>query len=75
MTSRRAGYKKLWELLIDKDLKKKELAAAAGISQSSITKMTRGELVSLNVLLKICGVLHCDIGDIVEAIPEQGAVK
>ena len=62
----KVSYKKLWKLLIDRDMKKKELAAAAGISVSSIAKMNRGEHVSMDIMLKICAALNCDVGDIVE---------
>ena len=65
------SYKKLWKLLIDKDLKKKDLAAVAEVSQSSIAKMSRGETISMDVLLKICSALDCDIGDVCEAIPAK----
>lgn len=68
------SYKKLWKLMIDKDLKKKDLLAQAGISWSSMTKLSKGETVSMEVLMKICKVLECDIGDIMELIPtnEEG---
>ncbi len=65
------SYKKLWKILIDKDMKKKDLQAAAGISWASVTKLSKGETVSLEVLMKICKVLGCDIGDIMELIPEE----
>lgn len=64
------SYKKLWKILIDKDMKKKDLQAAVGISWASVTKLSKGETVSLEVLMKICKVLGCDIGDIMELIPE-----
>ena len=64
------SYKKLWKILIDKDMKKKDLQAAAGISWASVTKLSKGETVSLEVLMKICKVLGCDIGDIMELSPE-----
>ena len=64
------SYKKLWKILIDKDMKKKDLQAAAGISWAAVTKLSKGETVSLEVLMKICKVLGCDIGDIMELIPE-----
>ena len=64
-------YKKLWKLLIDKDMKKKDLQAAAGISWASVTKLSKGETVSMEVLMKICKALNCDIGDIMELIPEE----
>ena len=69
------SYKKLWKILIDKDMKKKDLQAAAGISWASVTKLSKGETVSLEVLMKICKVLGCDIGDIMELIPEDNDVS
>lgn len=63
------SYKKLWKILIDKDMKKKDLQASAGISWASVTKLSKGERVSMEVLMKICKTLNCDIGDIVELIP------
>jgi DNA-binding Xre family transcriptional regulator len=65
------SYKKLWKLLIDKDMKKKDLQAAAGVSWASITKLSKGETVSMDVLIKICKALECNIGDIVEIVPED----
>ena len=65
------SYKKLWKLLIDKDLKKKDLLSVAGISWSSVTKLSKGETVSMEVLMKICKALECDIGDILELIPTE----
>ena len=65
------SYKKLWKLLIDKDMKKKDLQVSAGISWASVTKLSKGEPVSMEVLMKICKVLGCDIGDIMELIPEM----
>ena len=67
----RISYKRLWKLLIDKDMKKKDLSAAAGISQSSVAKMSRGEPVSLEIILKICAALDCDVGDVCEAVRES----
>lgn len=60
------NYKKLWKLLIDKEMKKKDLQAATGVSASTLAKMARNEYVSLEVLVKICTFLHCGIDDIVE---------
>ena len=60
------SYKKLWKLLIDKDMKKKDLCAAAGISHASIAKLGKNENVTTDVLVKICVALQCDIGDIME---------
>lgn len=69
------SYKKLWKLLIDRDMMKKDLQAAAGISWTSVTKMSKGETVSLEILMKVCKALACDISDIVEFIdvPDQEA--
>ena len=63
------SYKKLWKLLIDKDMKKRELSKIANIGTSTMAKMTRGEHVSMEILLKICYALSCDFGDIIEAVP------
>ena len=60
------SYKKLWKLLIDKDIKKKDLSAKAGISPATITKMGKGGHITTEVLLKICSALDCKIEDIVE---------
>ena len=59
-------YKKLWKLLIDKDLKKKDLSILAGISSASITKLGKNENVNTEILEKICIALKCDISDIME---------
>ncbi len=64
------SYKKLWKLLIDKDMKKKELCVKAGISQSSITKMVNNGHVSTEILAKICTALSCSVDDIMEIIQE-----
>ena len=69
------SYKKLWKILIDKKKKKKDLQAAAGISWASVTKLSKGETVSMEVLMKVCKTLNCDIGDIVELIPEESDVS
>jgi DNA-binding Xre family transcriptional regulator len=64
------SYKKLWKLLIDKDIKKKDLSALAGISPATITKMGKGGHVTTEVLLKICTALNCRIEDVMEVIPQ-----
>lgn len=66
-----ANYKKLWKLLIDREMKKKELAEKAGISSTSIAKMGRNENITMDVIVKICEALQCDIGDIVELTPDN----
>lgn len=65
------SYNKLWKLLIDKKMKKKDLQAAADISASVITKLGRDEPVTTTILMKICAALKCDIGDIMEIVPED----
>ena len=64
------SYKKLWKLLIDKDIKKKDLSAMAGVSPATITKMGKGGHVTTEVLLKICTALNCGVDDIMEIIPD-----
>ena len=59
------SYNKLWKLLIDKNMKKKDLVEQIGISPTTISKMTKGEAVSLTILCKICELLGTDIGDLV----------
>ena len=65
------SYKKLWKLLIDKDMKKKDLQKAAGISATSITKLGKNENVNTAIIEKICTALHCDVCDIMEMIDDQ----
>ena len=67
-----ASYKKLFKLLIDRDMKKKELAEKAGISIATITKMGKdGAVVSSDVLVKICTALECTMDDIVDIVPQK----
>ena len=65
------SYKKLWKLLIDKDIKKKDLSALAGISPATITKMGKGGHVTTEVLVKICTALNCQMDEIVEVTPDK----
>lgn len=60
------SYKKLWKLLIDRDLKKKDLQMMSGISAASITKMGRNENVNTEIIEKICLALKCDVSDVME---------
>lgn len=62
-------YNKLFKLLIDKGMKKMDLRAAAGISPNTLSKLSNNEYVSMEVLVKICRVLNCDVGDILEIVP------
>ena len=57
-------YKKLWKLLIDKDMKKTDLITVAGISSNVLAKLNKGEYVSMESIQKICKALDCDVGDI-----------
>ena len=69
-----ASYKKLFKLLIDREMKKKELAKAAGVSVATITKMGKdGAVVSSDVMVKICTALGCTMDDIVEIVPDHQA--
>jgi DNA-binding Xre family transcriptional regulator len=65
------SYNKLWKLLIDKKMKKKDLQQIAGVSASLVTKLGREESVTTVALMKICNALKCDIGDIMEIIPDE----
>ena len=64
-----ASYKKLWKLLIDRDMSKTDLRLKAGISTMALAKLGKNENVSMDVLKKVCTALQCDIGDIMELIP------
>ena len=62
------SYKKLWKLLIDKDMKKKDLRMATGITTTALAKLGRNENVNTEILVKICKALECDISDIMEIV-------
>lgn len=64
-------YKKLFKLLIDREMKKKDLQQAAALSPSSVSKLARDEYVSLEVLVKVCNALNVDIGDVMEVLPKH----
>lgn len=65
------SYNKLFKLLIDKKMKKKELCELAGVSPSTISKMGRNEIVSMEVVAKICLKLNCTVDDILEIVPDD----
>lgn len=69
------NYKKLWHLLLDKNMSKAALEKAAGISHYSMTKMGKNENVTTEVLSRICDALDCGIEDIVEFLPEKSTQK
>ena len=62
------SYKKIWVLLIDRDIKRSSFRKELNLSSGTWTKLNKGEEVSLSILLRICGYLNCDIGDICEAV-------
>ena len=66
----KVSYKRLWKLLIDRDMMKKDLAERAGISPASIAKLGRNENVNTDILLKICIALECDVSDIMEVVED-----
>lgn len=67
------SYKKLWKLLIDKDMTAVELRQRTGIAPNTMTKLRKDEEVSLSVLVKICTALNVNIGDIMDLIPDTNA--
>ena len=69
------SYKKLWKLLIDKDMNKTELRLATGASSATIARLTRNEVVSMDILMRICDTLNCNVGDIMDMIHEDSSGK
>lgn len=69
------SYKRLWKLLIDRDMSQADLMNAAGIAPNTMTKLRRDKDVTLGVLGKICGALGTDYGDIIEYVPDGIAKK
>ena len=69
------SYKKLWHILLDRNMKKKDLEALAGISHYTMTKMSKNQDVSTDVLAKVCVALKVDIFDIMEMVPESEKVE
>ena len=68
---KKISYKKLWKLLIDKDLNKQTLSQVANISASTLTKMSKGETVNIEMLVRICNALDCEFHDVVELVPSD----
>ena len=68
-------YNKLFKLLIDKGLKKTQFGKQAGISASTLSKLSKNETVSMDVLIKICRIVNCGIDDIVDVIPKAPAME
>jgi len=67
----RVSYKKLWHLLLERDMLKKDLREASGISPASMAKLSKGENVNTDTLAKVCKALNCDISEIMEMLPEE----
>lgn len=67
----KVSYKKLWHLLIEKDMKKQDLQKMASVSPATIAKLSKGENLNTDTLAKICKVLNCDISDIMEMLPDN----
>ena len=67
----RISYKRLWKMLIDKDMKKKDLMEQANISNYTISKMNRGENITTDILVKICAALNCTFDEIMEVVEDD----
>ena len=67
----KVSYKRLFKLLIDRNMKKKDLQHLAGLSPASISKMAKDEYVSMEVIVKVCAALNVSIEDIMEVIPDN----
>ncbi len=67
----KVSYNKLWKLLIDKNMKKTDLIEAVKTSPNTIAKMGKNENISMDVITRICEYLCCDVGDIMEMIPDE----
>ena len=65
------SYNKLWKILIDRKMNKTDLREMTKMGSNAMAKLGRDETISMDVMLRICDVLHCDIGDIMEVIPDD----
>lgn len=65
------SYKKLWKLLIDKDMRKKDLMGITGITSATMAKLSKEQPVSMTVIGKICKALDCNVGDIVDYVKDR----
>lgn len=65
------NYKKLWKLLIDKGMNKTDLRVKTGMSTSTLAKMSNNEVVSMDVVLRICEILECNVGDVMDATKKE----
>ncbi len=74
MTTNNISYNKLWKLLVDRNIKKMDLKKAAGIGTTTLSKLSKNQPVAMDVLVKICSVLNCNIGDIVDVTPDNAVM-
>ena len=65
------SYKKLWKLLIDRDMTRSDLHGMTGVSAATFAKMTKGECIASSIIDRICTSLKCDVGDIMEVVPDK----
>ena len=68
----KVSYNKLWKLLIDMNLNKTKLREMTQMSPNTMAKLGKNETISMDIILRICEVLKCDVGDIMETIPDEG---
>lgn len=66
------SYKKLWKLLIDKDMNKTDLRLATGVSTATMARLSKDEPVTMDVLVRMCKSLDCNVGDIVDVVSDKG---
>ena len=69
------SYKKLWKTLIDRDMNKRNLREMTGISTASVAKLTKGENINTDILVKVCHALDCNIGDIMDILPPDRGIE
>lgn len=69
--ARKISYNRLWKLLIDKNMTRKDLREASGVSTASIAKLGRGDNITTSVLIKICDALDCELEDIMELVSDS----
>lgn len=65
------SYKKLWKLLIDKDMNKTKLRLATGLSSATMARLTKSDSVSMDVLQRLCKTLQCNVGDIMDIVNDD----
>jgi putative transcriptional regulator len=67
----RVSYNKLWKLMIDKKMRKMQLKELAGIGSTTLAKLSKDEPVSMDVMARVCKVLECNIGDVMDILPDK----